>query len=167
MTDAQHPIINLDQLDPQPFPVELGPKGGAADRFAPLFTRIGPLIGTKGLGCSLTVLSPGKRAFPYHNHRVNEELFIILSGVGTLRRGTEQYPLRAGDLIACPPGGPETAHQIINDGEGELRYLAVSTMQSPDLVEYPDSGKIGFSHVPSGFRMITTPAAAVDYWQDE
>ena len=50
---------------------------------------------------------------------------------------------RIGDIIACPPGGPETAHQLINTGEGELKYLAVSTKLSPELCEYPDSGKFG------------------------
>lgn len=162
-----HPIINLADLTPEPFPPERQPPGDTAERFAPLLARIGPMIGARHLGCTLTVLPPGKRAFPRHNHRVNEEMFIILSGTGTLRLGDKTHPLRAGDIVACPPGGVESAHQILNDGVAELRYLAISTMQSPDIVDYPDSGKIGISHVGSGFRLITTPGSAVDYWQDE
>jgi uncharacterized cupin superfamily protein len=51
--------------------------------------------------------------------------------------------LRQGDVIACPPGGHEAAHQIINTGEVDLRYLAVSTKLSPEIAEYPDSNKFG------------------------
>ena len=50
---------------------------------------------------------------------------------------------KLGDIIACPPGGPETAHQILNTGNEELRYLAVSTKPSPEICDYPDSGKFG------------------------
>ena len=40
------------------------------------------------------------------------------------------------------PGGTES-HQIINTGDGELRYLGISTLGSVDVVDYPDSGKVG------------------------
>jgi uncharacterized cupin superfamily protein len=45
-------------------------------------------------------------------------------------------------VIACPPGGPATAHQLINTGDRDLRYLSVSTMIAGEVVEYPDSGKV-------------------------
>ena len=35
--------------------------------------------------------------------------------------------------MACPAGGPESAHQIINCGDEELRYLAVSTQRAPEI----------------------------------
>ncbi|MBP7337593.1 cupin domain-containing protein [Niveispirillum sp.] len=161
------PIINLDSLAPTPFPEGHGPKGATAERFGPLIARIGPMIGARHLGCLLTVLPSGKAAFPFHNHRVNEEMFLILEGTGRLRLGADNHPLRPGDIVSCPPGDVSTAHQIINDGEVDLRYLSFSTMMSPDIVDYPDSGKIGFSHVGSGMRMITRPGATVDYWADE
>ena len=65
------------------------------------------------------------RGSPFHSHRVNEEMFYVVAGEGEVRLGTERFPIRAGDVIACPPGGPETAHQIINTSNAELRYLAV------------------------------------------
>ena len=40
-------------------------------------------------------------------------------------------------------GGPETAHQIINDSNAELAYISVSTMMPAEVCEYPDSGKVG------------------------
>jgi hypothetical protein len=54
----------------------------------------------------------------------------------------ERYPVRPGDVALCPAGGAETAHQLINtSASDELRYLAISTMNEPDVAEYPDSNK--------------------------
>jgi uncharacterized cupin superfamily protein len=102
---------------------------------------LGPLIGMRQLGCRLTIVPPGRKAWPYHNHHANEEMFIILEGTGVLRLGGEEHAVKAGDVIACPAGGQETAHQLINTGAVDLRYLAVSTMIAPEVCEYPDSGK--------------------------
>src|SRR5262249_7103566 len=119
------PIINLAHVELQPRPPQFAPQGAGARRFGARPRRIGPQIGAKKLGCSLTAVPPGKRAFPSHNHRLNEEMFYVIEGSGEVRIGAERFPIRAGDLIACPPGGPEAAHQIINTGTVELKYLAV------------------------------------------
>jgi uncharacterized cupin superfamily protein len=128
------PIINLDDvaLEDQ----------AHGDRFACRDGSVGAAIGARLLGCSLTVVPPGKRAWPFHNHHVNEEMFVILSGTGSVRFGDQVHPIRAGDVIAAPPGGTATAHQIVNDSDGELRYLAISTMIPSEVLEYPDSGKV-------------------------
>src|SRR5580658_9320561 len=63
-------------------------------------------------------------------------------------------PIRTGEVIACPAGGRETAHQIINTGTEELRYLAVITEHSLEMAQYPDSGKFAvkaeFGTAPDG-----------------
>jgi uncharacterized cupin superfamily protein len=118
---------------------------------------------------------PGKRAFPFHVHHVNEELFFVLSGSGELRFGDEVYPVRAGDVIASPPGGPEVAHQLVNSGSEELRYLAISTNTQPEVVEYPDSAKFAvLSGLPPGgdYRQarvayIGRKENSLDYWDGE
>lgn len=112
------------------------------ERFEARNGSISGSLGAKHLAYSLCVVPPGKRAWPFHNHHVNEEMFLILDGSGTLRHGDQEYPVRTGDVIASVPGGRETAHQIINTGDRELRYLAVSTVAAHEIVEYPDSGKI-------------------------
>ncbi|KND55684.1 Cupin region [Candidatus Paraburkholderia kirkii] len=135
------PIVNLDTLDPQPLPPQFAPTGAAAERYAPRIARIGGLLSAKKLGYSLIVLEPGKRAFPFHHHRVNEEMFFVIEGEGEVRLGNEKHAIRARDVIACPPGDDETAHQIVNTGTQALRYLAISTVLSPEVVEYPDTGR--------------------------
>jgi uncharacterized cupin superfamily protein len=168
------PILNLDEVQIEERPAFFQPRGAAAQRFA---SRTGPIstrIGAQKLGYNITVVPPGKRAFPLHNHHNNEEMFFILQGSGELRIGQETYTLRQGDFIANPTGGPEIAHQIVNTGSEEMRYLAVSTMLYPDTVEYPDSGKIAnYSRqtAPDGslrvVRQIGRPESSIDYWDGE
>jgi len=99
-------------------------------------------IGARKLGYNLTELPPGKAQCPFHNHRGEEEMFLILEGEGELRFGSNRYPIRKHDVIACPTGGPEVAHQIINTGTHPMRYLALSSVAEIDICEYPDSNKI-------------------------
>ena len=77
-------------------------------------------------------------------------MFLILDGTGELRFGSQRYPLRPMDVVACPTGGPEVAHQIINTGTVDLRYLALSTVVDIETCQYPDSGKIMIGSGPRG-----------------
>jgi uncharacterized cupin superfamily protein len=137
--------------------------------------RFSSQLGATKLGYNITAVPPGKRAFPFHCHHFNEEMFFILQGEGELRYGEERHRIRAGDVIACPPGGPERAHQIINTGLLEMRYLSVSTKETPEICEYPDTGKYAvmaeFQHSEDGstqgFRIISKPDMTVGYWDEE
>ena len=158
-------IINIAEVELQPRPPQFAPQGAAAQRFDVRVGQIARQIGAKKLGYNLTAVPPGKRAYPFHNHRLNEEMFYVLEGRGEVRIGAESFPIRAGDIIACPPGGPELAHQIVNTGAGELKYLAVSTMQGPEVCEYPDSGKIGV--LGESLRYVNRSDSQVGYWEGE
>lgn len=68
------------------------------------------------------------------------------------------------------PAGPEYPHQIINTSDAPLKYLSISTRESPDLCEYPDSGKYAaFATSESGKRIhvVQRAAQSVDYWDGE
>ena len=99
-------------------------------------------IGARKLGYNLTVVPPGKAQCPFHSHRGEEEMFLILEGEGELRYGDQRYAIRKHDVIACPTGGAEVAHQLINTGCVEMRYLALSNLVEIETCEYPDSSKI-------------------------
>ncbi|GAB3004421.1 hypothetical protein GCM10010960_17960 [Arenimonas maotaiensis] len=164
-------IVNLDSLQPGLIGARL--PGAPALYDGAAVAPIAPLVGARRLGYNLTVVPPGKAAFPFHSHYGNEEMFFILEGRGELRYGDERHPLRAGDVVACPPGGPDSAHQIRNTSvDAELRYLAVSTTQSPDMFHYPDSGKTGASHYPESgdagvVRLRNRIDHNLDYWDGE
>ena len=151
-------VLNIDELVLEHFE-----KGKTFESDA---VRIGPLLGAKDLGFSYDVVPPGKRSCPFHSHRAEEEMFFIVKGTGTLRYGNETRKLRAGDFIFCPTGGPETAHQIVNDSDAPLCYISVSTNMPAEVCEYPDSKKIG-AFGEGGMRHMTPAASAVDYWVEE
>lgn len=169
------PIVNVADVVLEPRPQALIPTGAAAERFDATIGQIAQRLGAKKLGYNVTAVPPGKSAFPFHNHWVNEEMVFVLQGTGTIRIGADKHPLRPGDVVALPPGGPEAAHEITNTGEEELRYLAVSTKLSPEVGEYPDSGKFAvFAEAPQApdgqarlLRFIGRQGQSLDYWDGE
>lgn len=168
-----HPIINLADLEIQSAGPDHTPTGKNAEQYDIRWGEIASRIGAKKLGYNLTVVAPGKCNCPFHNHHVEEEMFFILEGTGELRFGDKQYPLKAGDIIACPPGGAEVAHQIINTGTVEMRYLSVSTLAPLEICDYPDSKKFGiYEEKPPGtdtarFRFLSRAGETLDYWDGE
>ncbi|MFC0218653.1 cupin domain-containing protein [Pseudochelatococcus lubricantis] len=161
------PVVRLDEL-------ALATQSHGAS-FEAHFASVAAPLGARRLGARYVEVPPGKKAWPYHAHHANDELFVILSGSGTVRFGGEVYPVGAGDVVVCPSGGPETAHQLIASDDEPLRYLAVSTMHEPDVMEYPDSGKLTvFAGAPPGgnkaARRVDLTVRAdsrVDYWDGE
>ena len=84
-------------------------------------------LGATKLGCRLTVVPPGKKAFPHHVHHVNDELFVILSDEGALRFGGERYAVRSSpgaepqgpplcSLAPCIHGVPSERRSLLNLG---------------------------------------------------
>ncbi|MGE4049439.1 MAG: cupin domain-containing protein [Piscinibacter sp.] len=127
-------------------------------------------IGARKLGYNLTELPPGKSQCPFHSHREEEEMFLILEGEGELRFGEQRFKVRRHDVIACPTGGPEVAHQIINTGKMPLRYLSLSNIAATEICEYPDSQKIGVfasTSPTSGLRRLFRAEAGVEYYDRE
>jgi uncharacterized cupin superfamily protein len=124
------------------------------------------------LGISVDVVAPGKRGCPYHFHYAQEEAFVILEGDGTLRVAGEMLAVRAGDVLFIPPG-PEYPHQLINTSALPLKYLSISTRDSPEVVEYPDSGKYlatatgMVDGAPRPFGRMHHASDDLDYWHDE
>ena len=164
-----HPVISLSNLDAFP----LAPEGGS-EKFGAEVSSFGADIGLTGLGAMQVTVQPGKRAFPFHNHLGNDEMFVILEGEGSFRFGEETHEVKAGDVCGAPKGGPDTAHQLINTGTAVLRYLGISTMNDPEVAEYPDSGKFGAFAVAPGkgfmsahLKFIGKREDGRDYWEGE
>ena len=157
------PAVTLADL-----PLEHWTRG---ERYEASNLSFGDQLGLTQLGIRMNVVPPGKSGCPFHNHRCEDEIFIILEGEGTYRFGSEVRPIRAGDVLGAPAGGQETAHQILNTGTGPLRYFALSNQSVADVCEYPDSGKFqSMARLPDGnrFRYLGRPEGAVeDYWDGE
>ena len=175
MTETvSRPIVSLGELKLEPF--EQGTLYKGAD--APFAAS----IGLKGLGIRYNEVPPGKSGCPFHNHHVEDELFIVLEGAGTYRYGTNSFEFKAGDVLGAPAGGQETAHQILNTSTVPLRYLGVSPIAATDVCEYPDSGKFLVNSVAAAGQPARHPYLAegvrlryqgrvgehdLDYWDGE
>jgi hypothetical protein len=88
--------------------------------------------------------------------------------------GGERVTLRAGDYVTLPAGAAH-AHRVLNESDADFIYLCLSTMEAPDVVLYPDSGKIGVfvGAAPGGrperstLKRYLDASAEIPYWRDE
>ena len=122
MTETKTPVINMDNV-----PLRDSVHG---ETFAAKVGSLGASIGSTGIGATLHVVEPGKRAYPFHAHHLTHELFLILEGEGTYRFGDQTYPVRG---QRCP-GGALPA--------GRRRRIRSST---PGTVTLEISGCFGFA----------------------
>jgi uncharacterized cupin superfamily protein len=118
------------------------------------------------LGMSVIELLPGQTQCPYHFHHGNEELLIVLRGRPTLRTPDGEQELREGDAVFFPTG-PDGAHHVINRTEEPVRYVVADSKVSPEIVQYPDSGKIAAMSRETQFWSIHRLDDTVDFFEDE
>ncbi|MEO0818957.1 MAG: cupin domain-containing protein [Pseudomonadota bacterium] len=171
--NGRSPVVNIDKVLADPGTSQAhGPRGPFEARLG----LIGHALGSNRIGINVTVVPAGKRAWPRHWHYGNDELFVVLDGAGTLHYGEADYPLAAGDVVHIS-AGTGVPFQIENTSGADLRYLAISTQDAPDVVVYPDSGKTGIfaGKAPLGPAPAGRPAivrfvpdsASAGYWHGE
>jgi uncharacterized cupin superfamily protein len=131
--------------------------------------RLGWQLATQRLGASIWQIEPGEAAYPYHYHLGEEELLVALMGRPSVRTDGSWRQLEPGDVLSFPCGR-DGGHQVANWGEVAARFLAISTSDTPDLVVYPDSSKLGaYERLPdrAGLFEVFRLADAVDYHDGE
>jgi uncharacterized cupin superfamily protein len=139
------------------------------DGFRALRARIGHQLGTERLGISLWELPPGEAAYPYHWHLAEEELVIVLHGTPSLRTPDGWRDVPEGEVLSFLRG-EDGAHQLANRTDEPVRLISISTNGEPDIVIYPDSGKLGAAERPprgGGLRKSFRLDDAVDYYDGE
>lgn len=127
---------------------------------------VGAHVGGELIGASMSELEPGDRLWPYHTHHANEEWLMVVRGHPTLRTEDGEQELREGDVVAFPRG-EQGRHQVINRSATPVRVLMLSTMITPDLVHYVDSGKFGARDVHGERVLLSRPGPTLDYWDGE
>ena len=154
--------VHLDSLKWEPWS---SPKGKFSATSKELSIAVGALRNTPtGLGghpfdLELARLAPGKSGCPFHSHSSQWELYIILTGTGTVRADAETGPVQAGDVVVHAPG---EAHQLTNTGTVDLDYILVADNPPNEFWHYPDSDKYGLRFPRKIFR-----ATDVDYHDGE
>lgn len=120
--------------------------------------NLGKALGSVTTGLQHVEVVPGKLSAPQHCHSLEEEIFVVLEGDGTLLLGEEEIPVRAGHIVSRPPG-TGLAHTF-RGGDDGLTYLAYGTREPGDLCFYPASNKIAVAGPV--FRV-----EPLDYWDGE
>jgi uncharacterized cupin superfamily protein len=114
--------------------------------------------GARELGATVYELAPGASGFHLHAHYGIEELFVVLEGTPTLRTSESEHKLERGDVVVCRRGRDGT-HTFANRSVEPVRLLAVSTLNFPDVVLYPEQKR--------AFVMTRQPFEDVEPGADE
>jgi uncharacterized cupin superfamily protein len=69
--------------------------------------------------------------------------------------------------VACFRRGKEGYHQVRNETDEPVRVLMLSTLIAPEIVEYPDSGKLGARSADGQRILLGRPGPNLDYWEGE
>ena len=93
------------------------------------------------LGMSVYELLPHQTQCPYHFHHGNEELVLVVQGRPTLRTPDGERELEPGDVVHFPTGA-SGAHNVVNRTDVPVRYVVADTKVTPEIIEYPESGKL-------------------------
>ncbi len=107
--------------------------------------------GAEQTGLNWLRIDEGRRSGPPHCHSVDEEVFVVLEGEGTLElwpspaaeqdgAQREDVAIRAGHVIARPPS-TGIAHAL-RGGPAGLTLLAYGTNPPNDVCYYPRSNKL-------------------------
>ena len=161
------PVINLADV-----PLRDNAHG---DKFEAKVGSFGRTIGSTGIGVDAACGRAGQAGFPFHNHHVIHELFVILEGDGhlPLRRGELSGEGRRRSARRRPAGRrPPTSSSI--PATTALKYLGIShRRRKTEVVEYPDSGKFAvtsrydWATGKGGIRYVGRKEGSLDYWDGE
>jgi uncharacterized cupin superfamily protein len=121
---------------------------------------VGDALGSADTGAGHLVVAAGSLSAPPHCHAAEEEIFFVLDGDGTLLLGDEEHPVRAGSVVARPPG-TGVAHAF-RAGDAPLTLLAFGTREPNDIVFFPRSGKVALRGIKARFFVTQ-----VEYWDGE
>ena len=106
---------------------------------------------------------PGKSNFPYHAHSAQWELYLVVSGKGTVRHKNDRTQVVAGDAFIF---GPDEPHQITNSGDQDLVYYVIADNPIGESSYYPDSRKWKVNKSSATDRIVIKGQEA-DYFDGE
>ncbi len=147
--DAPHPFraeglagpLERPVIDPAaPRPANVVGLGDVEGEWSSRVHALGRAAGAVRAGLNHVALLAGETGAPPHVHSLEEELFFVLAGSGTLTLGADEHPLTAGDIVARPPG-TGIAHSLRAAQDG-LTYLVYGTREPGDSVYYPTRGQV-------------------------
>ena len=109
----------------------------------------------------------GKTLCPYHAHAAESELYLVVSGRGSVRDKDGTTEVGPGDAFFFQPG---EAHQLWNAGDEDFVYYVIadnprSGGNTGDSCYYPDSSK--WAVTTDGREEVVIKGAETDYFDGE
>ncbi|SRR6266480_2461557 len=116
---------------------------------------------------ALVRIPKGKMLCPYHAHAAESELYLVISGRGSVRDKNGLTEVGPGDAFFFQPG---EAHQLTNAGEDDFVYYVIadnprSGGATGDSCFYPDSSK--WAVVNEDFEEVMVKGKETDYFDGE
>lgn len=158
--------INVSEIKEDPWQ---SPKG----KYAVAFTGISEALGRDPQSLDLAKRWPfdlelsrmptGKSNFPFHAHSAQWEMYLIVSGNGSVRDKDGSTNVVAGDAFIF---GPNEAHQITNSGTVDLMYYVIADNPIGESAYYPDSKKWKANKTSAADRVVIKGPEA-DYFDGE
>ena len=120
------------------------------------------LIKRQPFDLAMVRMPKGKSYCPYHSHSAESELYLVVSGRGSIRDKDGKTEVGAGDSFFFAPG---EAHQLSTAGDEDFVYYVIDDNPRGDCCYYPDSGKwaVGIE----GGKEITVKGKETDYFDGE
>jgi uncharacterized cupin superfamily protein len=116
---------------------------------------------------TLVRIPKGKFLCPYHAHAAESELYLVVSGRGSVRDKDGITEVGPGDAFFFQPG---EAHQLWNAGDEDFVYYVIadnprSGGTTGDSCYYPDSGK--WAVTTDGREEVVVKGSETDYFDGE
>src|SRR6266568_3253855 len=111
---------------------------------------------------ALVSIPKGKSLCPYHSHSSESEMYLVVSGKGSVRDKGGWTEVGAGDAFFFGPG---EAHQLANAGEEDFVYYVIADNPRGDSCFYPDSDKFAVSK--EGSEEVTVKGTEPGYADSE
>jgi uncharacterized cupin superfamily protein len=111
---------------------------------------------------ALVSIPKGKSLCPYHSHSAESEMYLVVSGKGSIRDKDASTIVEAGDAFFFGPG---EAHQLSNAGEEDFLYYVIADNPVGDSCFYPDSGK--FAVWKENGEEVIVKGTDADYFDGE
>jgi uncharacterized cupin superfamily protein len=158
--------VNINQIKEEPWQ---SPRG----KYAVSFKGISEALGRDPSSLDLARrwpfdlewnrVPPGKPNFPYHAHSAQWELYLVVSGKGTVRHKDGTTEVVEGDAFIF---GPDEPHQITNSGSKDLIYYVIADNPIGESAYYPDSGKWKVNKTSAADRVVIK-GPETDYFDRE
>ena len=96
----------------------------------------GQELGLTGCEVSFNYLEPNKFPPFVHTHKLNEEVYIVVSGEGMFKVDDEEFPIREGSFVRVAPAG----ERAIKAGDEGMTYICIQAQKGSLTQATSDDG---------------------------